>query len=64
MRVIVECRLEQARQTLQIDIGFGDIVVPKPVLMQYPSILDMERPETLVYSIESVVAEKDRKSVV
>lgn len=58
VRVIVECRLEQARQTLQIDIGFGDIVVPKPVLMHYPSILDMERPETLVYSVESVVAKK------
>lgn len=58
VRVIVECRLEQARQTLQIDIGFGDIVVPKPVLMLYPSILDMERPETMAYSVESIIAEK------
>lgn len=58
VRVCVECRLEQARQTLQIDVGFGDIVVPKPTLMEYPSILDLERPETLVYSVESVVAEK------
>lgn len=58
VRIIVICRLGQARKALQIDIGFGDIIVPKPHLMKYPAILDMDKPEILAYSIESVVAEK------
>lgn len=58
VRVLIECQLGQARKILQVDIGFGDIIVPKSRLMQYPVILDMANPEILVYSLESVVAEK------
>lgn len=58
VRVNMTCQMGQAKKVLQIDIGFGDVVVPKPVRMKYPTILDMESPEILVYSIESVIAEK------
>lgn len=58
VRVLIECRLGQAKKLLQIDIGFGDVIVPRPQNMQYPTILDMDSPEMLVYSLESVVAEK------
>lgn len=58
VRVKIKCYLENAINILQLDIGFGDVVVPKPVLMDYPVILDMERPEIQAYSMESVIAEK------
>lgn len=58
VRVLINCRLGQARKVLQVDIGFGDIVMPKPQVMKYPVLLDMDNPEILVYSLESVVAEK------
>ena len=58
VRVLVHCRLGQARKILQVDLGFGDVVVPRPQLMEYPVILAMEKPVILAYSLESVVAEK------
>jgi len=58
VRVNVVCHMGQAKKVLQVDIGFGDVVVPKPQSMKYPTILDMESPEILAYSIESVIAEK------
>lgn len=58
VRVLVTCYLGKAQKVLQIDIGFGDIVIPHPREMKYPVILDMETPEIWVYSLESIVAEK------
>jgi hypothetical protein len=48
----------RSRHILQFDIGFGDIVVPHPVSMTYPSLLDMEPPQLKAYTLESVIAEK------
>jgi hypothetical protein len=31
----------RAGQFLQIDIGFGDAIIPSPKKVQFPSILDM-----------------------
>jgi len=58
VRVKVTSYLDKSRHILQFDIGFGDIVVPKPMTMEYPSLLDMERPQIKAYSRESVIAEK------
>lgn len=58
VRVKVEAFLGNIRHYLQIDIGFGDIVVPKPVFMVYPTLLSMNEPHIWAYSIESVIAEK------
>jgi predicted nucleotidyltransferase component of viral defense system len=58
VRVLITCYLGKAHKVLQIDIGFGDIVVPHPQEMQYPVILDMESPDIWAYSLESIVAEK------
>lgn len=58
LRIKIIGYLEKPKETLQFDIGFGDVVVPKPVIMQYPVLLDMSCPEIHTYSIESVVAEK------
>lgn len=58
VRIKVTGYLDKSRHILQFDIGFGDVVVPKPLAMDYPSLLDMERPRIKAYSRESVIAEK------
>jgi len=58
VRVKVIVTLGRIRKTLQFDIGFGDIVVPKPQWIAYPVLLRMEPPRVLAYSKESVIAEK------
>jgi hypothetical protein len=58
--VRVECRshLGQARIDLQIDIGFGDAVVPRAVEVTYPAILEFPAPVLKAYPRQAVVAEK------
>jgi hypothetical protein len=44
---------------IQIDLGFSDIVIPRPREMHYPVLLDDSViPNIMCYSIDSVVAEK------
>ena len=50
--------LGKARTPLQIDIGFADIVSPAPIMVKYPTILQMPAPYLRGYPPESVVAEK------
>jgi len=56
----VRCRgvLGTARVTLQVDIGFGDVVVPEPVEIDYPALLGIALPRIRGYRLETVVAEK------
>ena len=58
--VRVRCRgiLGTARVTLQVDIGFGDVVVPEPVEVDYPALLGNPEPRLRGYRPETVVAEK------
>lgn len=59
VRVKLEVRLTAARKILQLDIGFGDTVVPGPVEMDFPTLLnDQAAPNLMVYSRESAIAEK------
>lgn len=41
-----------------IDVGFNDIVIPKPQRIQYPTLLKMPEPFLLGYTLETVMAEK------
>jgi len=50
--------LDTARISVQLDVGFGDIVIPSPELMAYPTILDLTAPQIRGYSKESTIAEK------
>lgn len=50
--------LDRTKVPVSIDIGFGDIVYPERMKMEFPVLLDMEIPEVYAYSIYSVVAEK------
>ncbi len=42
-----------------MDVGFGDIIVPGPIEIWYPTIISsMEEPQIMAYSLETVIAEK------
>lgn len=58
IRVTLEARLENARVSIQLDIGFGDIVTPGPEEVEFPALLDFAAPHVRAYPIYTVVAEK------
>lgn len=58
VRIKLTGYLDKSRQVLQFDIGYGDVVVPGPLEVDYPSLLDMECPRLKAYSRESIIAEK------
>ena len=58
IRVRLEGNLGNARISLQIDIGFGDVVVPGVSKIVYPTILNFPSPELNGYTMESTIAEK------
>jgi predicted nucleotidyltransferase component of viral defense system len=58
VRVRFRGSLGTAQVGMQIDVGFGDAVVPGPVTADYPTILDMPAPRIRGYTRESVIAEK------
>lgn len=58
VRVTFRATLQNARVAMQIDVGFGDVVTPAPVLTDYPTILELPAPRLSGYSRETVVAEK------
>ena len=58
VRVRVQGLLGNARVSLQVDIGFGDAIVPPPEPIEYPSLLDLPTPRLRAYPREVVAAEK------
>jgi len=59
VRLHIMAHLGQIKQRVQIDVGFGDVISPKPVLIEYPVLLDQSPIPTLnAYTKESVIAEK------
>jgi hypothetical protein len=58
VRMQFEVRLGSARITLQVDLGFGDVVTPAAAEVIYPTLLGFPAPTLLAYPKETVVAEK------
>jgi hypothetical protein len=58
VRVRLEARLGNVRIPLQIDVGFGDAIVPAPEELEFPTLLKSAAPKLKAYPKESVVAEK------
>lgn len=50
--------LETAEAHMQVDVAFGDVVVPESAVVTYPTLLEFPEPRLAAYSAESVVAEK------
>lgn len=57
-RVNMTVMLDRARIAFQIDIGFGDVIVPAPMDVTYPALLGENPPHVRAYPREAVVAEK------
>lgn len=57
-RVLLKANLGNARLALQIDVGFGDVVTPAPLEIEYPTLLELPAPRIRAYPRETVVAEK------
>ena len=58
VRVRFVGQLGTARIPMQVDIGFGDVVVPEPQEAVLPTMLDFPPPRLIGYSLESAIAEK------
>jgi predicted nucleotidyltransferase component of viral defense system len=58
VRVRVHGSLGKTRVSIQVDIGFGDVIVPNPSTVSYPTILDFPAPTFKGYTMESTIAEK------
>jgi hypothetical protein len=58
VRVRFRATLARARIPMQIDIGFGDVIVPQPIIVEYPALLEFPPPVLRAYPKETVVAEK------
>lgn len=58
LRVSMNVMLERARIPLQIDVGYGDAVVPATIELEYRTMLGGATPRVRAYPIETVVAEK------
>ena len=57
-RVKLKGMLGQIPVNLQVDIGFGDVVVPEAREIEYPTLLELPAPRIRAYPKETVVAEK------
>jgi hypothetical protein len=58
VRIQMTATLAGAVIPLQVDIAFGDAVVPAPEEVRYPTILDQPPPHILAYPRYTVVSEK------
>lgn len=55
----VVAHLDTIVQQISIDIGFGDVVTPYPLLLDYPMLLsDLPPFDIYAYSLETLIAEK------
>ena len=50
--------MENSRERVQLDIGFGDKMTSGPIEIEFPTLLDFDAPKIEVYSIETAIAEK------
>ena len=58
VRVALVARIASAKISLQIDVGFGDVITPGAISVEFPALLSFPAPHLLVYPRETVVAEK------
>ena len=58
IRTNMRAVLGSARISVQVDVGFGDVVTPDPDVVTYPTLLDAPAPRLRCYPRETVVAEK------
>lgn len=58
VRISTMAYLDRTRVPVIIDVGFGDIVYPNRMRMDFPTLINDIAPSLYVYSIYSMIAEK------
>lgn len=59
IRISIPVTMDTIAQIMTMDIGFGDVVTPNPVPLDYPILLaHLPMANILAYSVETVIAEK------
>ncbi len=58
VNVSVTAYLDRTKIPVSIDIGFGDVIYPDRVEMEFPVVLSDESPRVYAYSLASSIAEK------
>jgi hypothetical protein len=58
IRIKIETFLDKTRKVIQIDIGFGDVIYPHPIIMNYPVLIESDSLILNTYTKESIIAEK------
>ena len=56
--VTIDAYLDRTKIQVSIDVGFGDVIYPERVVMDFPVILSEENPRVYAYSLSSSIAEK------
>lgn len=59
IRLSIPVKMDTIAQVLTMDIGFGDVVTPSPIDLDYPVLLEhLPGVNIMAYSLETVIAEK------
>jgi len=59
IRLSIPVTMDTIAQVLTMDIGFGDVVTPSPIAIDYPVLLEqLSGVNIMAYSLETVIAEK------
>lgn len=59
IRLSIPVKMDTIAQVLTMDIGFGDVVTPSPIDLDYPILLEhLPSVNIMAYSLETVIAEK------
>ena len=59
IRLSIPVNMDTISQVITMDIGFGDVVTPEPINLDYPVLLEhLPSANILAYSLETVIAEK------
>lgn len=59
VRLTIPVQMDTIRQRISIDIGFGDVVTPGPIRIDYPRLInDLPCASLFAYPIETLFAEK------
>ncbi len=64
VRVLIQVKLGTMIIRFQVDVGFGDQIIPKPMDTEFPAIFAEQGPIIRSYSPETVIAEKFNAMVV
>lgn len=58
LNVKIFAYLDKTQIPISIDIGYGDVIYPDSIEIEFPTILDNEVPKIQAYSVETAIAEK------